>query len=73
MNYFSNWSRSIKKNLKFELGEQLDHRYALKFHGESKGDSFEALKRCLDSEMGHRISLVYGQKSINSKIRPGKS
>ena len=72
MNYFSNWSRSIKKNLKFELGEQLDHRYSVKFHGSSNGDSLEALKRCSDPEMGHR-SLVYGQKSINSKFWQGKS
>ena len=56
-----------QKNLQFELGEKLDHRYAVKCHGELNGDSLEALKRCLDPEMGHR-SLVHGQKSTNSKF-----
>ena len=40
------------KNLKFELGEKLDHRYTVKFHREWNGDSLETLNRCLDSEMG---------------------
>ena len=39
----------------------------VKFHRQSNGDCLEALKRCLDPKMGHR-SLVYGQKSINSKF-----
>ena len=55
------------KNLQFELGEKLGHRTEVKFYGKSNGDSLDALKRCLDPEMGHR-SLVYGQKSINSKF-----
>ena len=49
-----------------------DYQFAAKFYGESNGDSHEALKRCLDPEMGHK-SLVYGQKSINfgqEKVRP---
>ena len=61
-----------QKNLKFELGEKLEHRFMVKFHRQSNGDCLEALKRCLDPKMGHR-SLVYGQKSINSKFRLGKS
>ena len=40
--------------LKFELGEKLDHHFRVKFHGESNGDSLDALKRCLDPEMGHK-------------------
>ena len=39
-----------QKNLKSELGERLDHRYTVKFHHESDGDSLEALERCLDPE-----------------------
>ena len=64
------WSQKFK-NLKFELGEKLDHLYEVKFHGESNGDSLEALKRYIDPKIGHR-SLVYGQTSINSKFRLGK-
>ena len=37
----------------FELGEKLDHHFNVKFYGESNGDSLDALKRCLDTEMDH--------------------
>ena len=60
------------KNLNFDLGEKLYHSCTVKFHGKSNGDSLESVRRCLDPEMGHR-SLVYGQKSINSKFWQGKS
>ena len=46
------------KNLKFELGEKLDNRFRVKFHGESSGDSLNALIRCLDSEMGHKGLII---------------
>ena len=39
-----------------------------KFHGKSNGHSIEALKRCLDPEMGHK-SLIWGQKSPNIKFK----
>ena len=60
------WAKN-RKILNFSLREKLDYHFKVKFHGESNGDSLEALKRCLDPEMGDR-SLVYGQKSISSKF-----
>ena len=45
----------LSKKFKFELGEKLDHRYAVKFHGESNGGSLEVLKRCLDPEIWPKI------------------
>ena len=41
------------KNLKFELGEKLDHYSWVKFRVESNGDSLDPLKRCLDPEMAN--------------------
>ena len=38
---------------KFELGEKLDHHLRGQFHGESNGDSLDALKQCLDPEIGN--------------------
>ena len=53
--------------LKFELGEKLDRHFKAKFHGESNGDSLDALKRCLDPELGHQ-SLIWDQESPNLKF-----
>ena len=39
------------KNLKFEPEEMWDYQFVVKFHGESNGDSLDALKRCFDPEM----------------------
>ena len=41
------------KDLKLELGEKLDLCFMVKFHGKLNGDSFDALKRCLNTEMNH--------------------
>ena len=48
----------------FEVGEKLDYYFQVKFHCESNGDSLDALKQCLDSEMGHK-GLI---KAKNRKI-----
>ena len=40
------------ENSKFELGEKLNHQITVKLPGKSNGDSLDALKRCLDLEMG---------------------
>ena len=42
------------KNLQFELGEKLGHHAVVKFNGKSNGDSLDALKRCLDPEIGYK-------------------
>ena len=61
-------NRSQKsKNLKFELGEKLDHYSWVKFHCESNGDSFDPLKRCLDPEMANN-GLIWAK---NRKILMG--
>ena len=38
------------------LGENLDHQFEVKFHGDLNGDndSLGALKRCLNSKMAHK-------------------
>ena len=46
------WAKN-QKNLKFELGEKLDHYSWVKFRVESNGDSLDPLKRCLDPEMAN--------------------
>ena len=50
-----------KKNLKFELGEKLDHRFTVQFCDESNGDITESLKRCWDPELGHK-GQIWGAK-----------
>ena len=30
-----------------------DHQFLVKFHGESNGDSLDALKRCFDPKIAH--------------------
>ena len=52
------------KDLKFELGEKLDHYSWVKFRGESNGDSLVPLKRCLDPEMANN-GLIWAK---NRKI-----
>ena len=62
-------NRSQKsKNLKFELGEKLDHRFQVRFYGKSNGDSLDALKRCSDPELCHK-GQMWGQKSPNLKLK----
>ena len=50
---YLNWSQKFK-NLKFELRENLDHYFKVKFCGKSNGDSVDTLKRCLDPEMARK-------------------
>ena len=42
------------RNLKVKLREEkLYHYFRAKFYSKSNGDRLKALKRCLDSKMGH--------------------
>ena len=59
------------KKLIFEQGETLEHRFTVQFHGESNGDSIEALTRCLNPKLGHN-GQMRGQKSPNLKFNLGK-
>ena len=54
------------ENFKFELGEKIDHHYKIKFHGESIGNSLDALKRCLDRKMAHK-GLI-GAKNLKYEL-----
>ena len=45
-----------------------DYQFVVKFHGESNGDSLDALKRCFDPEMAHK-GLI-GAKIEKFKIWP---
>ena len=54
------------KDLKFELGEKLDHYSWVKFRGESNGDSLDPLKRCLDPEMANNgLMWAKNRKNLN--------
>ena len=48
------------QNLKFKPRKKLYRHFGVKSHGKSIGDSLEALKRCLDPEMGHK-SLMWAK------------
>ena len=56
------------RNLKSELRERekLEHHFEIKFHIKSNGDSLDALKQCLDPEMGH--NGLIGAKNRKIKI-----
>ena len=55
-----------------------DHKFEAKFHGESNGDSFDALKRCFDSKMdlmkallGSKIEKfrIWAERKVRPPIR----
>ena len=50
------------KNLKCEQGEKLDYHVKVKFHGKSNGDSFDALKLCLDPKILKNLTFGLGEK-----------
>ena len=60
------------ENLKFELGENLDLHFKVKFHGESNGGSLDALKRCLNPEIGLE-GLIGAKKCKIWNLSLGKS
>ena len=54
--------------LKFELGEKLGHQLKVEFHEESNGDSRDALKQCLNPEVGRKSLLELNMENLKFEL-----